>query len=154
MDEFLKTFILQSLPDGLPLKLSRIYTDDELGRSGLVKKNPVCALSWEKVNSVDLLMPTLVIRTFITLRSGTRRDALSKTQSHVSSTGLWFYGETGWADLRTASQAIYSIIADKTISGVGYCFFSDRTTLYAPDLNNAYLLRDNYTIKGRLIGNG
>jgi hypothetical protein len=131
-----------------------IYSKQAIGKLGLDVNNtltPAYALS----NQKQVLRPCLIVRERSFVPTGRRVDVPGQEMGGRVVIECWFYAEgdtaTGYTAILTARERVYTLLNMKSKAGIGVITFDNRISgLRAEELNNAALLRDDYSIKTKI----
>lgn len=128
-----------------------IYSKQAIGKLGIDSNNALTPNAYTLVNQKNVLRPLVVIRLRTLVPQGNRHD---RKNQHIGAQGVlecWFYDENLYTTITTARDRVYTLLSDKTITSIGALTLDNRIEgLRAEELNNAALLRDDYTIRTKI----
>lgn len=148
--------LLQADTDGMngvaDLLTGGIYAKSQIGKMGIDKNNSATSSAYVVANGYPALQPLVVVRLRSLVPQGNRHD---RNNQHAGARGtleLWFYDENNYTTIESARDRAYTLLQAKTIANVGLLSLDNRLLgQRAQDLNDAALLRDDYTIT-QIIG--
>lgn len=127
-----------------------IYTKRQIGDMGIDPKNPETEDAYILDDEMNILQPCMVIK----LRTRVPTRALSDVRLQIVGTSqfvqLDFYDDAGYEDIDAARARVYQLLHARTYANIGAIMLENQREYFAPELDNAPALRDDYKVKARL----
>ena len=132
-----------------------ILSKQAIGKLGIDRNNTLTPNAYALSNQKYTLRPLVVVKERSFVPTGQRSDVSEQVAGGRAVVEFWFYAEgdtaTGYNAILTARDRVYTLLQMKTKASLGVITFDNRISgLRAEELNNAALLRDDYTITRRL----
>lgn len=125
-----------------------IYTFAELGPSGLVKSNPVCASAFTTSNGISVIKPCGVIRVRVETPNAFRSDSNTREAAFDGVVEFWLYQDKNYDVINSVSVKISRLLRLRAFSGIGLVQSAGSlSNLVAPEFQNVSLRRDDYRFK-------
>lgn len=128
-----------------------ILSKQAIGKMGIDRLNSATPNAYVLANQKYSLRPILVVRERSFVPTGRRVDIEGQEIGGRAVIECWFYAEDSYTALLTARERVFTLLNMKSKAGIGAITFDNRIDgLRAEELNNAALLRDDYSIKMKI----
>lgn len=128
-----------------------ILSKQVIGKMGIDRLNSATPNAYVLSNQKYVLRPLLVVRERSFVPTGRRVDVPGQEMGGRVVVECWFYAEDSYTALLTARERVFTLLNMKVKANIGAITLDNRISgLRAEELNNAALLRDDYSIKTKI----
>jgi hypothetical protein len=128
-----------------------IYSKQAIGKMGLDVNNALTPTAYALSNQKYVLQPLLVVRVRSLVPTAQRSDVEEKIVGARGVAEFWFYDENLYTTITSARDRAYAVLQYETKASIGILRLDNRIEgLRAEELNDAALLRDDYSLTRRI----
>lgn len=125
-----------------------VYGKQQIGKMGIDANNSATPNAYSVANQKQVLQPLLVLRLRALVPGGNRHDRKGQHAGALGTLECWFYDENSYTTIASGRDRVYALLADKTLANIGLLSLDNRIEgLRAQELNDAALLRDDYSVR-------